>query len=434
MIDSLLPLFPRSTTYDEAGQLHLAGQRLSALAHQWGTPLYLYDALTLQHQVETLRATLAATYPAASEIAYAAKAYFSLGLARRLAALNLGVDVVSLGELRLAQRAGFAPEKIHLHGNNKSPAELAAALEGSLQAIVVDNLDELELLGALAQEHQRPARLWLRLAPGVVVNTHIYTQTGHRSTKFGLPIADGQAAEAIRRARGHPWLKLVGLHTHLGSQFSEAAAYQEAIAAMYTLARSEDFCPEEFSPGGGWYVRYTPGDPETPLAAWVETVSGAVEQACQRSGWPLPKLILEPGRWLVARAGVAVYTVGACKQSDDGTRWVAVDGGLADNPRPALYGARYVAVAAERALASATQTANLVGKFCESGDFLISAAPLPDLKRGDLLAVPVAGAYQLSMASNYNLAGRPAVLWLDAAGAEVLQTREDPAQAGWWLA
>ncbi len=411
----------------------MAGHRLTDLARDWGTPLYLYDAATVQQQLATLRATAAAAYPGGCEITYAAKAYFSLEFARRLAALGLGVDVVSLGELAIARRAGMTPDRIHLHGNNKTPTELEAALEGGVQAIVVDSLDELELLEEIAGRHQCPVRIWLRIAPGVAAHTHAYTQTGHHSTKFGLAANDGQAVEAIDRARRSQWLKLTGLHMHIGSQISEPQRYREGIQALYAVARQAGYCPEEFSPGGGWYVRYLPEDPELPLDAWVETVSQAVREECRQSGWPLPKLVLEPGRWLVAQSGLALYTVGACKQSGDGTRWVAVDGGMADNPRPALYGARYLALAAGNALAPATQTVQVVGRYCESGDFLIAEARLPEVKRGDCLVMPVAGAYQLSMSSNYNLAGRPAVLWVTEAGVEVMQPREDVTQSAWWM-
>lgn len=430
-MNDTLALFPLSIACDSEGRLTLAGHALRDLAHTWGTPLYLYDGATVRQQVETLRAALAAAYPAASEITYAAKAYFALGMARRLAALDLGVDVVSLGELRLAQRAGFPAGKIHLHGNNKSAAELTAALAVGIQAVVVDSLDELAFLETLAAAQGRRARLWLRITPGVAVETHAYRQTGHEHTKFGLPLADGQAAEALRRARRSPHLELVGLHTHLGSQLSDPAPYREAIHRLYTLARAADFCPAEFSPGGGWYVRYTPADPLVPVTAWVEAVTAAVQAECRAAGWPLPRLVLEPGRWLVAQAGLALYTVGACKQSADGTRWAAVDGGLADNPRPALYGARYAALVDGKVHEPPAGTLNLVGKFCESGDFLLPEARLPALQRGDLVALPVAGAYQLSMASNYNLAGRPAALWVETEGAALLQPREEPL-AGWW--
>ena len=433
MDTATLSLLPVSATCDEQGRLYLGGQRLTDLAHVWGTPLYLYDAATVRHQLEALRAALTAAYPAEYEITYAAKAYLSLSFAQRLAAWGIGVDVVSQGELAVARRGGFVPECIHLHGNNKTPAELEAALEGGVQAVVVDNLDELELLEAIAGQQGRHVRIWLRIAPGVTAATHAYSQTGHHSTKFGVPANDGQAVEAIGRARQSQWLRLTGLHMHIGSQISEPQRYREGIQALYDVARQADYCPEEFSPGGGWHVRYLPEDPELPLNTWVENVSAAIQQECRRSGWPLPKLVLEPGRWLVARAGLALYTVGACKQSGDGTRWVAVDGGMADNPRPALYGARYIALAADQATAPPTQTVGVVGKFCETGDFLIAEAHLPEVKRGDCLVMPVAGAYQLSMASNYNLAGRPAVLWVTEGSAEVMQPREDVTEMQWWM-
>ena len=428
-----LSVFPVSTTCDAEGHLHLAGHRLTDLARAWGTPLYLYDAATIRHQIDALRAAVGAAYPAPHELTYAAKAYFSLAFARRLAALGLGVDVVSQGELAVALRGGLPPAQIHLHGNNKTPAEVEAALAAGIQAVVVDNLDELEWLEALAAQRRQRVTIWLRIAPGVTAATHAYSQTGHHSTKFGLAANDGQALQAIAQARRSDWLELKGLHMHIGSQISDPQHYCDGIQALYAVAREARYCPETFSPGGGWYVRYRPADPDYPLAQWAETVSQTIQAECQRSGWPLPKLVLEPGRWLVAQAGLALYTVGACKQSGDGTRWVAVDGGLADNPRPALYGARYIALPADNANAPAAQTVNVVGKYCETGDFLIPEARLPQVGRGDCLAIPVAGAYQLSMASNYNLSGRPAVLWVTANGATLMQPREDVTRSAWWL-
>ncbi|MDX9952581.1 MAG: diaminopimelate decarboxylase [Anaerolineae bacterium] len=436
MKHELLPV----TASCSGGRLAIAGHDLGALAREFATPLYVYDGETVRQDLAALRQALAAAYPGPTEITYAAKAYFAPRFASKLAALGLGVDVVSLGELRVAQRAGFSPEKIHLHGNNKSAAELRAALELNLQAIVVDSLDELMFLESLARERQhegspRPEscpKIWLRITPGLTVDTHAYRQTGHHTTKFGIPIADGQAAEAIRYARNSPHLNLVGLHTHLGSQVYEAGPYVEALQMLYALARAENFTPLELSPGGGWYVRYTSDAPDIPLNTWVQSVAAAVQAECDRSGIPLPRLVLEPGRWLAARAGVALYTVGTCKNSGDGTRWVAVDGGMADNLRPALYGARYTAIVPERMEDPATERVNLVGKFCESGDFLIENTYLPPVARGDLLALPASGAYHLSMASNYNLAERPAALWLEEGEIEVLQPHEDILSAAWW--
>ncbi len=428
-VETILPI---SAGRDASGALTIAGHSLRPLAEQFGTPLYLYDAATVRQQAERLRAALAEHYPGDFEITYAAKAYLSAGFARKLAALGLGVDVVSLGEMTVARQAGFAPRRVHLHGNNKSLEELAAALEWGVQSIVVDSLEELETLEALAEKAQKTARIWLRLSPGVGVDSHAYLQTAHHTSKFGITTEGGQAASAIRRALSSRWLKLTGLHTHLGSQIFETEPYRDAIARLMALGDETGFVPEELSPGGGWGVPYLPGQPESQPEPWIQTVAGALRDECTRRGWPLPRLIIEPGRWMAARAGVALYTVGTTKTSGDGTLFVSVDGGMADNPRPALYSARYTALLAEKPDAPAPNRANIVGRFCETGDQLIPDACLPDVRRGDLLVIPVAGAYQLSMASNYNLTPRPAVLWLEAGQVDVLQPRER-LEDGWWV-
>ncbi|MBE0698615.1 MAG: diaminopimelate decarboxylase [Anaerolineaceae bacterium] len=429
----LLKLLPESAGQDQAGCLIIAGYSLRALAAKYGTPLYLYDQATLSQQVQRLNGSLQRNYPGDWQIAYAAKAYFSLGIARRLAAYGLGVDVVSQGEMAVARRAGFLVERIHLHGNNKSVAELSAALDWNVQSIVVDSLDELDLLESLAEEKKCVARIWLRISPDVLVDTHSYLQTAHSASKFGLGIQNGQAGVAIDRARMSRWLNLTGLHAHLGSQFRQPEPYREAIHRLYALADAHHFIPQEISPGGGWGVSYLPDQAEDNPEPWISTVSVTLQEECVQRGWQLPRLVVEPGRWLVARAGAALYTVGATKTAADGTRFIAVDGGMADNPRPALYDARYTACLPEHMNAAPLHQYSVVGKFCESGDKLIPEVWLPEARRGDLLLIPVAGAYQLSMASNYNLAPRPAVLWLEPGHVEVLQRREQPDESGWWL-
>jgi len=425
-------IFPVTTGRDSFGRLTVAGHCLSDLAKRYGTPLYIYDGETVRKQVERLRQNLQTAYPGIVEITYAAKAYFSLGFAQKLAMLRLGVDVVSLGELRIARQAGFAADKIHLHGNNKSEEELVAAVELGVQAIVVDSLEELEFLEQIAARRGKNAQVWLRITPGLTVDTHPYRQTAHASSKFGLPLQDGQAAEGIRRALKSPHLDLRGLHMHLGSQIFEDEPYRRAIIKLIELAESEHCVPVEISPGGGWGVPYTAegesADPEPWIAAVAETVTGEYG----RRGWPLPKLIMEPGRWIAARAGVALYSIGTTKTTADGGFVAAVDGGMADNPRPALYHALYTACLADRPDAPADYSVRVVGKFCESGDELIPMVRLPELSRGDILAMPVAGAYQLSMASNYNLAPRPAVLWLDQGKLEIMQPREAAEPSFWW--
>lgn len=428
-----LDLFPVSAAVSPlTGRLEIAGYDLNALAQRWGTPLYLYDAATIRSQVGELLRRMAAAYPGPSLAAYAAKAYFSPGFARRLQPLGLGVDVVSLGELETARRAGFDPALVHLHGNNKSAEELEAALSWGVQAIVVDSLEELEFLEGLSARFGLTGRIWLRVNPGIGVHTHAYRQTGHDASKFGLPVEGGQAAEGIRRAMGSQRLHLTGLHTHLGSQLFEVEPFRQAIRVLCRLAHEQGFCPAELSPGGGWGVPYHCDDEAVPAAAWVEAVGEALVGACREYALPLPRLVLEPGRWLAARAGVAVYTLGTHKTLADGTEVAAVDGGMADNPRPALYQARYSACLVDRPLAPASRTLRLVGKFCESGDVLIPEVDLPECQRGQRLAVPVAGAYQLSMSSNYNLAPRPAVLWLEPGEVRVLQPREDFSAGEYW--
>jgi len=426
-------IFPVTTGRDELGQLTIAGQSISGLARQHGTPLYLYDGETVRRQSGQLSQLLEQNYPGTHEIAYAAKAYFSLGFARKLAALGLGVDVVSLGELRVAARAGFRPGKIHLHGNNKGEDELTQAVDEAIKAVVIDNLDELAFVEELAGERQKRVQVWLRITPGVEVDTHPYRRTAHAHSKFGLAVQNGQAEKALREAMSSRWLHLTGLHMHLGSQIFEVEPYQRGIRMLVELAEQCGFTPRELSPGGGWGVPNNLEDPSGEPASWIEGVCATVREEFERRNWRLPRLVIEPGRFLAARAGVAVYTVGSVKKAADGSVVVAVDGGMADNPRPALYQAKYITLVADRPAAVMSQRARIVGPFCESGDELIAETWLPDVERGDQLVIPAAGAYQLSMASNYNLAGRPAVYWLEDGKAELLQRREHPDEAGWWM-
>ena len=433
MARTALDLFPVTTAINSAGSLEISGHSLSTLAKQWGTPLYLYDAETVFSQVNLLKTLLTQNYPGKYEITYAAKAYFSRAMANRLERMGLGVDVVSMGELEVARLAGFIPEKIHLHGNNKSQAELKSAIDWGIQAIVVDSLEELAFLEQLCARTGKTARVWLRITPGLMVDTHAYRQTAHPASKFGLPVADGQAAEGIRRAKASEWLHLSGLHTHLGSQVFEIEPYRKAVEILLELAEAENWIPEEISPGGGWGVPYTLDDPEENPVPWIEALTQVIKDGCSRRGWPLPKLIIEPGRMIVARAGVVVYTVGTSKKAADGTYFTAVDGGMADNLRPALYQAHYTAVRVDLPNSPVSRKTTLVGKFCETGDRLIEEVWLPPVDRGDLIAMPVAGAYHLAMSSNYNLAPRPAVLWLQTGKVEVMQPREEPHLQGWWV-
>lgn len=427
-----LSLFPISSKVTPNGQLEIAGCQVTSLAREYGTPLYIYDALTVKSQVSQLQALLKENYRGKAEIAYATKAYFSLFFARQLGKLGIGADLITLGDIRTAQKAALDPGKLHLHGNNKSEEEIRSAIELGVAAIVVDSLDELTFVETIAEGMGVKARIWLRITPDITVDTHRHVQTAHAASKFGLHITDGQARAAVQQALGSTWINLVGLHTHLGSQLRDPQVYEEAIRKMYALADENGFIPREFSPGGGWGVKYVEDEQPIDPRLWIVSISRTISEECTCRGWPLPLLVIEPGRLTVAQAGVALYTIGAQKLTPDGQHIVAVDGGIADNPRVALYGAKYTALVADRAGAVNEVPCRVVGKFCESGDVLIDEVLLPKVERGETLAIPVAGAYQLSMASNYNFATRPAVLWLEDGKVEVMQKREHPENNGWW--
>ncbi len=437
-------LWPTTAKVDEQAELWLGGCKASELARLHGTPLYLFDEATLRSQAQTYQAALRRSYPGTAQTAYAAKAYLCTAIAQLFAEEGLDLDVVSGGELSLAVAAGFPPERIHFHGNNKTPAELELACAAGIGRIVVDNFLELERLGPLckrARAQGKSLAIWLRLSPGIQAHTHTHIQTGHEDTKFGFSIASGDAERALVRAMQMPGLSLLGLHSHIGSQIYEAEALADAAGRLVEFSAAmharHAFVLRELSPGGGWGVPMVGDDPEAPIQAYVETLAAAVATSCRAAGLELPRLVLEPGRSLVAPACVALYTVGARKAIPGVRTYISVDGGMADNIRPALYGASYSALAIPGAAAPAdgrpagdhaaetsVETVTIAGKFCESGDILIRDITLPHLAPGDLVALPMAGAYTLSMASNYNLATRPAVLLLKDGRARLIQRRE----------
>lgn len=424
-----LTIFPDTAQIGPKGSLMVGGCDSRRLAEEFGTPLYLYDAATLDGAVDAYRRSLTQSYPAATQVAYAAKAWLCTAAARWVARRTLALDVVSGGELAVALRGGVEPGLIHFHGNNKSDAELAQALDAGVGRVVVDHQEELRRLDELALSRGRRQPIWLRVNPDVGAGAHRHIQTGHAASKFGLSLHAGAAEAVALDALTRPGIELLGLHCHIGSQLRDAQPLAEAARRLLALAtRLRDLAgwqAAELSTGGGWAVAYTPEQLASlpPVSDYVGSVSSAIVEGCREDRLPLPRLVLEPGRSLVARAGVALYTVGAIKQAGEVT-YAFIDGGLADNPRPALYGARYSALLASRPGDTTRQTVAIAGPYCESGDVLIPEIALPPLRPGDLLAVPVSGAYQLSMASNYNAARRPAVVWVEEGAAQVIQRRE----------
>ena len=419
-------LFPKTAGVNEKDRLTLGGCDVLDLVSQFGTPLYVFDEDTLRGICREFVDEFTGRYTN-TQVLYASKAFINPALAKLVHQEGLGLDVVSRGELAVVQAAGVPPEAIYFHGNNKSPEELAMALDCGVGRIVVDNFYELALLNDLASARNTVQDIWLRLSPGVDPHTHVHTTTGILDSKFGIPMETGDAAKAVRQALDAPNVNLVGLHFHLGSPIFELEPYAIAIDAVLTFAagfKSQGLELREFSPGGGFAIGYLRDQLPPPIASYAEVIATATRRRCADLGLGEPMLAIEPGRAIVGRAGVALYTAGAIKDIPTVRKYVSLDGGMGDNIRPALYDARYEAVAANRMSEPPVETVTLAGKFCESGDVLIRDIRLPVLEPGDVVAIPSSGAYAPSMASNYNLNPRPAVVMVKDGDARLIRRRE----------
>ena len=405
----MLELFPETAAIDD-GELVLGGVRASVLAQQHGTPLVVFCEETLRRQAQAYRAAA----PEA-QIVFGTKAFPNLALLELFAEEGLGADVSTLGELEYALRAGLTGERLVVHGNNKSDEELLAAAEcGGL--VVLDALEELDRADAAGVR-----RLLVRVTPGIEADTHEAIRTAHHGSKFGLP--PDAALEALRRLPDAE-----GLHVHIGSQLLHLGAALMTVdwlASFAARCRAElGWTPATVNLGGGLGVRHVLEEPAFAVEDFVRGVVGEVERAWKLQGLPAPRLILEPGRSLVGRAGVTLYAVGVVKNLSEATAYVAVDGGMSDNPRPQLYGARYTALLANRAAEEPARSYSVAGKHCESGDVLIERVALPEPRRGDVLAVPATGAYTLAMSSSYNAVPRPAAVLVANGAARLIRRRE----------
>ncbi len=423
-----LALFPTTVTIEGTGadeRLSIAGCNLTELAQRYGTPLYLYDQVTMDSAVASYRQALAEHYPAAAAITLAGKAFLSVAAAQWAQRQQIWLDCTGAGELHIANVAGFDRARILVHGVNKSEEDLQAALTQA-STIVVDNLTELQRLSALIQNAgANELEVWLRVRPGVAVETHAYRQTGQEESKFGMSLAE--AVDAVLHCQ-RTGLRLTGIHFHQGSHFHNVEPIGPGLDTVLDLLEElyaqSGWAPSVLSPGGGWGVAYHEDDlPHPSIEHYVAFVAQHLAQGCQERGLPLPRLQVEPGRSLVAQAGVALYQIGAVKQSAN-RRWLLIDGGMADNPRKALYGARYSALPVQQPGRPAIGPAWVGGPYCESGDVLLEGLPLPEMQPGELLAIPISGAYHLAMGSNYNGARKPAVLWLNQGKATLIQRRE----------
>ena len=415
-------LFPVTYRVNAAGHMEVGGCDLVELAHRHGTPLYVYDEATVRRRASEYVAAMGSS----GQVLYSAKAFASPQFLRVVAEEGLGLDVVSAGELNLALKSGFPRERIHFLGNNKSVDDLRAA-HAAGATIVIDGDHEFDLLREVVPEGRR-ANVMLRLSPGVKPDTHDHISTGQLDSKFGFSIESGAARKAVEKALGHPRLELVGLHSHIGSQIFALRAYEQAMDIMLgllaELKNELGYEPRKLGAGGGLGIAYThDDDPPTPRE-FVETVRHAMVAGCARRELKVPELIVEPGRSIAGPAGVALYTVGSIKDIPGIRRYVAVDGGMGDNIRPKLYGARYEAFLASDPERAPEGKVTIAGKYCESTDILITDIDMPVLNPGDVIAVPAAGAYCLAMASNYNGMPRPEVLMLRDGEARVMRRRE----------
>ncbi len=407
--------------------LFFSGADTVGLARRFGTPLWVLSEDLVREKCRRYVGAFA-RLGAPATVAYAGKAFLTTGFCGLLKSEGMGLDVCSGGELATARAAGFPMERVIFHGNNKTPAEIDLALEAGVARFVVDNLHELRLLNDLAGRARRRQAVFLRVTPGVNTHTHSHVQTGHLDTKFGFGIENGAAEEAIRLTASLPNIRLVGLHCHIGSQLFDLSCFRAAADIVLGFQnRLREFFPArdwELDLGGGLGIRYTSEDFPPPIEQYVETLVQATRARTTALGLPMPALWIEPGRSVVAPAGLTLYTVGAVKPIPGIRTYVAVDGSMADHPRTALYGSVYSAVLANKADRRPVGTFAVAGKACESGDMIIHQALLADPEPGDLLAVFCTGAYHYSMSSNYNRLPRPAVVGLSGGEARLLVRRE----------
>ena len=394
------------------GRLSIGGCDLIDLAGAFGTPLFVYDE---EHLRDRCRQAVEAF---GAGVSYAAKAFLCVAMARLAHSEGMGIDVATGGELHVALAAGVPADRLVLHGNNKSMGELRDGVEAGVGRIVVDSFDELDRLDALHSETGARPRVLLRFTPGVEAHTHTYLVTGGDDSKFGFTVSTGAAAAAMERARSSASVEVAGVHSHIGSQVFEASSFTRAVTVIAEAAAPYDV--EEISVGGGLGVPYVAGESAPTIAEW----GAAVRDACRSAG-VTARVTAEPGRSIVAAAAVTLYTVGTIKRIPGVRNYVAVDGGMSDNPRTMLYGSGYEAFLPRATDAPRELTASVVGKHCESGDMLVRDAAVPsDIAVGDILATPVTGAYGHSMGSNYNKVPRPAVVFVAGGEARLVVRRE----------
>lgn len=411
---------------NEAGHLEIGGVDTLDLVREFGTPLYVLDEQAFRENCRKLKEAFASAGD--SQVIYASKALCTMATCLLVKEEGLGLDVVSGGELHTALAVDFPVEKIYFHGNNKTPEEIEMAVKNQVGVIVVDNFYEMELLNRICQRFGREQRIILRISPGIEAHTHEYIKTGQIDSKFGFTLPGGQALEAVKRLRDYPFLVYDGLHCHIGSQIFEMQSFAhtaEVMMAFVARIREETgLVTAELNLGGGFGIYYYEGDRPVPPEAWVQAVMPCVKEKATEFGVPVPRVVVEPGRAIAGPAGTTLYTVGSYKDIPGIRRYIAVDGGMGDNPRPALYGSKYEATLANKANQAPEETVSIAGRCCESGDMLLWDIKLPWVEPGDILAVFSTGAYNYAMSMNYNRIPRPAMVLVGDGQADLILQRE----------
>jgi diaminopimelate decarboxylase len=416
-----------TSTINSKGHLEIGGCDVTDLAKEFGTPLYIVDEALVRQRAREFMDAFRLT-GLRHQVAYASKAFCVMAMCRVAEEEGMSLDVVSDGELFTALQAGFPAERIHFHGNNKTPEEIVMALDAGIGCFVVDNFNELQLLNALAADKGKRVNVLLRITPGVEAHTHDYISTGQQDSKFGFDLGNGTAFRAIETAISLPNLKVLGVHSHIGSQIFEVEGFRMAVEKVAAFAVDiRDRLNHTFTVlnlGGGFGIRYVEGDQPLPVGVYVQAIADAIITTCKNADFALPEVWIEPGRSIIGDAGTTLYTIGTSKDIPGVRKYIAVDGGMTDNPRPALYESKYEAVLANRANDTLDEVVSVAGKCCESGDMLIWDLKLPAVQSGDLLAVFCTGAYNYAMASNYNRIRRPAVVFVKDGKADLVVARE----------
>lgn len=426
----------RDTLYarESDGHLMIGGMDTSDLAKEYGTPLYVMDEAQIRKMCAVFRETLKSEYPNSIAL-YASKAFSCTAIYHIVASEGLGVDVVSRGELFTALRGGTNPQNIYFHGNNKTPDELQYAISSGVGTIVADSAEEIDKISEIARQNGVTQDVLIRINPGVEAHTHHFIQTATVDCKFGFSVQNGQAEEIIKYATTKENVNLKGVHSHIGSQIFEKKSFVLAVQKVTDFAQKMkvehgiEFTELNF--GGGYGIWYTEGDAKLQpkdYAEYVKAITDTLKAECKEKGLKLPRLVLEPGRSIVGEAGITLYTVGGIKRIPNVRTYIAIDGGMFDNPRYALYEAAYTAVCANRANAPATEIVSIAGKCCESGDLICADVKMPPVTIGETIAILSTGAYNYAMASNYNRNKIPPVVLVNDGKAELIvapQTDED---------